>query len=103
MNKKILKKLVELDIYKEEMLDKDEYDELCSKQDKANIIVLENNKDKWYKVVNTKEFTEEEIRLMLEVDRTISNREMTRIMKYFYTCAIISAVSSLIMLVLTII
>lgn len=102
MNKKIIKQLVGLGIFKEEILSKEEYEVLCNEEDKKHIYLMENNNEKWYKVVNTKEFTEEDIKFMLEIERTKSNREMTRIMKYFYTCAIISAISSLIMILLTI-
>ena len=101
MKKEIAEKLVELGIYKEEFLDKDGYQELCSKMDESEILVIEtfNNEEdgsiKWYKVIHTNGLTEEEVDFLLKLDKNMNIRSIKSMVKFFVVLTVIGIVAAL--------
>ena len=97
MNKKIIEQLVELEIYKESFLSKEKYEELSSKADDSKICITGNyyddvNNGTWYKIVDTNGFTTEDIKLMLEIDRTKNIRSIKSMVKFFVVLIVISMI-----------
>ena len=99
MNKQIIKNLVELEIFNSNSLTEKEYAEASSAKSDGNFIYLTNEIElangearKFYKQIDTKGLTEEEIKLLLEIDRTKNIRSIKKMAIFFVVLTLISVV-----------
>ena len=99
MNDKIIKDLVELEIYSSKTLSKENFDNLSKNNTDSSLIYKvdcyeygNENCNKYYKEINTHGLTEEDVKLQLEIDRTKNIRSIKNIATFFVVLTIISIV-----------
>lgn len=99
MNNKIIEDLVELDVYDSTELSKEEYNNLITNNKNKNIFYITgcydyDNADcnKYYKEIDTKGLSIEDVKLKLEIDRTKNIRSIKSMVKFFVVLTIISMI-----------
>lgn len=91
MNSKIVEGLLELGLYTYEPLQKEEYEAKSTEEtDKIYITGKDDSGYQWYREVDTKGLSTEEIKLLLEIDRTQNVRKIRKSVTFFVVLTIIS-------------
>ena len=86
MKKQTIDGLIELGIFTAEYLSKDKYESLSQN----DIQFGDENEAKLYKQIDTKGLTEEEVKLLLEIDRTKNIRSIKTMAIFFVVLTLIS-------------
>lgn len=91
MDNKTIENLVDLGIYKAKTIDKDEYDQKVNNTDTSLLYIEGNydNGDKYYKEINTRGLTDEDVRLKLEIARTKMIISIKNMMIFFVLITVI--------------
>ena len=99
MNNKIIEDLVELGIYNSKTLSEDDYNNLSKNNTNNSLTYITGhyeggNEDynKYYKEINTKGLTEEEVKLQLEIDRTKNIRSIKSMVTFFVVITVIGMI-----------
>lgn len=99
MNNKIIEDLVELGIYNSKTLSEDDYNNLSKNNTNDSLTYITGhyeggNEDynKYYKEINTKGLTEEEVKLQLEIDRTKNIRSIKSMVTFFVIITVIGMI-----------
>lgn len=99
MNKKIIDELVELEIYSSKSLTEEEYNQQAKDDRQDNFVYSsgginfsDGNSTKWFKQIDTKGLSNEEIKLLLEIDRTKNIRSIKKMAIFFVVLTLISIV-----------
>lgn len=100
MNNKIAEELMNLGIYKYRSLQKDEYDKLCNNNNDISKIYIsgnykniDNNEyNKYYREIDTDGLSMDEIRLLLDIDKTKNIRSIKSMITFFVVVFVIALV-----------
>lgn len=101
MNKQIIDELVELEIFNSKILTKDQYNEFSQNNTEDDMLYLSGQYDygeegsdinKWFKQIDTKGLSNEEIKLLLEIDRTKNIRSIKKMAIFFVVLTLVSIV-----------
>lgn len=95
MKKQIIDGLIELGIFTAKYLSKDEYESLSQNDTSKEHLYMcircgDENETKLYKQIDTKGLTEEEAKLLLEIDRTKNIRSIKTMAIFFVVLTLIS-------------
>lgn len=98
MDNKTIENLVDLGVYKAKTIDKDEYDQKVNNTDSSLLYIDGNydNGDKYYKEINTRGLTDEDVRLKLEIARTKMIISIKNMMIFFVVITVIFIIISFI-------
>ncbi len=99
MNKKIIDELVELEIYSSKSLTEEEYNQQAKDKEQSDFVYSSgsinfsnSNSTKWFKQIDTKGLTNEEIKLLLEIDKTKNVRSIKKMVTFFVVLTLVSIV-----------
>ena len=99
MNNKIIEDLVELGIYNSKTLSEEDYNNLSKNNTNSSLTYItghyEGGNDdysKYYKEINTKGLTEEDVKLQLEIDRTKNIRSIKSMITFFVVITVIGMI-----------
>ena len=99
MNHKIVKDLVELGIYSSKSLSEEDYNKLSQNKTNDSLMYItgyyegsNENHNKYFKEINTNGFTEEDVKLQLEIDRTKIIRFIKSIVAFFVVLTVVSII-----------
>ena len=97
MNKKIIDELVELEIYSSKSLTEEEFNQQAKDNKQGEFVYssgsinfVDGNSTKWFKQIDTKGLSNEEIKLLLEIDRTKNIRSIKKMAIFFVVLTLIS-------------
>lgn len=94
MSENIIEGLIELGIFDSKFLNEDDYVDAIKNKDNVNIVYVQGNYGG--KQVNTKGLTDEEIRLLLDIDKTKNIRSIKRMITFFVVLTSISIIISIV-------
>ena len=99
MNNEIIEDLVELGIYNSKTLSEDEYNKLSKNNTNSSLIYItgryvggNDDYNKYFKEIDTKGFTLDDVKLQLEIDRTKNIRSIKSMVKFFVVLIVISLI-----------
>ena len=100
MNKQIIDELVELEVFNSKILTKAQYDEFSQTNSEDGALYLSgqynfgegSDTNTWFKQIDTRGLTNEEIKLLLDIDRTKNIHSIKKMVAFFVVLAIISIV-----------
>lgn len=99
MNHKIVEDLVELGIYSSKTLSEEDYNKLSQNKTNDSLMYItgyyegsNGNHNKYFKEINTNSFTEEDVKLQLEIDRTKNIRFIKSIVAFFVVLTVVSII-----------
>ena len=99
MNNKIIEDLVELGVYNSKTLTEEEYNSLSKGNTDDSLVYIVGNYEsgnedysKYFKEINTNGFTNEDVKLQLEIDRTKNIRSIKSMITFFVVITIIGMI-----------
>lgn len=99
MNNEIIKELVELGIYDSKNLSEEEYNNLSKSNTNSSLIYItgyyegdNDDSNKYFKEIDTKGLTVEDIKLQLEIDKAKNIRSIKNMVMFFVVITVISLV-----------
>lgn len=99
MNNKIIEDLVELGIYNSKTLTEEEYNSLSKGNTDDSLVYIVGNYEsgnedysKYFKEINTNGFTNEDVKLQLEIDRTKNIRSIKSMITFFVVITVIGMI-----------
>lgn len=99
MNNEIIKELVELGIYDSKNLSEEEYNNLLKSNTNSSLIYItgyyegdNDDSNKYFKEIDTKGLTVEDIKLQLEIDKAKNIRSIKNMVMFFVVITVISLV-----------
>ena len=100
MNNKIIEDLVELGIYSSKTLSEEDYNNLSKNNTNSSLIYISGHyegcndaNDKYFKEIDTKGLTLDNVRLQLEIDRTKNIKSIKSMITFFVVITVIALVS----------
>ena len=100
MNNKIIEDLVELGIYNSKILSEEDYNNLSKNNANDSLIYIAGhygggNEDynKYFKEIDTKGLTTDDVRLQLEIDKTKNIKSIKSMVTFFVVITIIALVA----------
>lgn len=101
MDNKTIKDLIELNIYNSKPLSKNDYDKLSNNNTDDSLIYITGNYggandeyNKFYKEIDTKGLTLDDVKLQLEIDITKNIRAIKSMVTFFVILTIIALIAS---------
>ena len=99
MNNKIIKDLVELGIYNSKTLSEEDYNKLSKDNTNGTLMYITGhyeggNEDynKYYKEIDTKGLTTDDVRLQLEIDKTKNIKSIKSMVTFFVVITVITLI-----------
>lgn len=99
MNNKIIEDLVELGVYNSKTLTEEEYNSLSKGNTDDSLVYIVGNYEsgnedysKYFKEINTNGFTNEDVKLQLEIDRTKNIRSIKSMITFFVVITVIGMI-----------
>ena len=100
MNNKIIEDLVELGIYNSKTLSEDDYNNLSKNKKNSSLIYItghyeggNDDYNKYFKEIDTKGLTPDDVRLLLEIDRTKNIKSVKSMITFFVVITVIALVA----------
>lgn len=93
MNNKTIEKLVELDVYTARALSEEKYNNLSNNNTEDSLIYISGKQgdgSKYFKEINTKGMSVDDVKLQLEIDRTKYVRSIKAMVTFFVVIAVIA-------------
>lgn len=99
MNNKIIEDLVELGVYNSKTLTEEEYNSLSKGNTDDSLVYIVGNYEsgnedysKYFKEIDTNGFTDEDVKLQLEIDRTKNIRSIKSMITFFVVITVIALI-----------
>ena len=99
MNNKIIEDLVELGVYNSKTLTEEEYNSLSKGNTDDSLVYIVGNYEsgnedysKYFKEIDTNGFTNEDVKLQLEIDRTKNIRSIKSMITFFVVITVIGMI-----------
>ena len=100
MNDKIIEDLVELGIYNSKTLSEDDYNNLSKNKKNSSLIYItghyeggNDDYNKYFKEIDTKGLTLDDVRLQLEINRTKNIKSIKSMITFFVVITVIALVA----------
>ena len=101
MNNKIIEDLVELGIYNSKTLSEEDYNNLSKNNTNSSLTYItghyeggNDDYNKYFKEIDTKGLTPDDVRLQLEIDRTKNIKSIKSMVTFFVVITVIALISA---------
>ena len=101
MNNKIIEDLVELGIYNSKTLSEEDYNNLSKNNTNSSLAYItghyeggNDDYNKYFKEIDTKGLTSDDVRLQLEIDRTKNIKSIKSMVTFFVVITVIALISA---------
>lgn len=101
MNNKIIEDLVELGIYNSKTLSEEDYNNLSKNNTNSSLVYItghyeggNDDYNKYFKEIDTKGLTSDDVRLQLEIDRTKNIKSIKSMVTFFVVITVIALIAA---------